>query len=477
MIATLRVIAWLLPLVTSALEAQRPQFAPAVRQFIAVDTPVVAIRNVRVIDGTGAPAREGQLVVIREGKIAFVGPSSPDRVPASALVMDGTGKSVIPGLVMMHEHLFFPVMGYGYVGHHASFPRQYLAAGITTARTGGSMDPYAELNVKRLIDSGVMAGPALDVTGPYLDGPSSSVTQMHRLADAAAARRFVNYWADAGITSFKAYTGITRDQLRSAVEEAHKRGLKVTGHICSVTFREAAEIGIDNIEHGGLNATDFDGAAKQPDVCPSAPNEERLTQLFLAKDPSVSSLIRFMVSRKVALTSTLAAWEPYVAGRGPVSQRVLDALGPVSRERYLQVRAQTAPDTGTAGQDMLRAAMTFEKMYADAGGVLLVGTDPTSYGGVVPGASSHRAIVLLVEACLSPLEAIKIATWNGASYLGRADRIGSISVGKAADLVLVAGDPSKQIQDLERVELVFKDGVGFDSAKLTESGKGTVGVR
>src|SRR6185437_8270463 len=147
-----------------------------------------------------------------------------------------------------------------------SFPRLYLAGGTTTARTGGSISPYGDIKLRLAIDRRAAIGPDLDGTGPYLNGPLPTLT-MHALAGQDDATRTVNYWADEGATSFKAYTTITRAELKAAIDAAHARGLKITGHLCSVTYREAAELGIDNLEHGFGVMTDF-FKGKQPDVCP-----------------------------------------------------------------------------------------------------------------------------------------------------------------------------------------------------------------
>ena len=109
--------------------------------------------------------------------------------------------------------------------------------------------------------------------------------------------------------------------------------------------------------------------------------------------------------------------------------------------------------------------------------MLLAGLDPTGIGGIVAGFGDQREVELLVEAGFTPLEAIKIATYNGAQYLGDLDMVGTIAPGKQADLVVIKGDPSQKIEDIENVEIVFKDGVGYDSAKLIESVKGLVGSR
>jgi hypothetical protein len=159
---------------------------------------------------------------------------------------------------------------------------------------------------------------------------------------------------------------------------------------------------------------------------------------------------------------------------------MLDALSPQAREAYLYRRQRPArlEKSGRAAEDwpaLIKRDMQLEHAFAEAGGLLLAGPDPTGNGGVVPGFGDQREIELLVEAGFTPVEAIKIATWNGAEYLGKQDQIGSVAVGKHADLVVVKGDPSKRIEDVENVEIVFKDGVGYDPVKLLESVRGRYG--
>src|SRR5207248_2648995 len=186
---------------------------------------------------------------------------------------------------------------------------------------------------KRLVDSGRMIGPKMHVTAPYLEGRGSFTPVMHELTGVDDARRMVNFWADEGATSFKAYMNITRDELRAVVEEAHKRGLKVTGHLCSVTFREAAEIGIDNLEHGLFPDSDF-VKDKKPDVCPAG---GAVNQSLVALDmngPEVQQTIRALIDHHVALTSTLPVFEASAplaqngigAARAVLSQRMLNTM-------------------------------------------------------------------------------------------------------------------------------------------------------
>lgn len=467
----LRIVLFLAAGVLAA-AAQAPPFAAPVRNFIKVNAPVVALTNARVIDGTGAPAKAQQTLVIRDGNIAAIGDTGGVAVPDGALTIDLAGKSVIPGLVMVHEHLYYPEGSgvYGQLG--ASFVRLYLAGGVTTMRTGGNVNGFMDLKLKQLIEQGQQAGPAIDATAPYLNGPNQFL-QMRDMKDAGEARRHVAYWTDMGATSFKAYMQITRVQLRAAVEEAHKRGLKVTGHLCSVTYAEAAAIGIDNLEHGFLAATDF-VADKQPDTCPGQGAGQRTIAALDPEGQPFKALVKTLVDRKVALTSTLTVFETFTPGR-PMPPG-LDVLLPELRQTFEAGYKRTSQNPQSVYTTLFPKALALERAFARAGGMLIAGTDPTGGGGVVPGYSNQRQLELLVEAGFTPLEAIRIGTLNGATYLGRAARVGSIAAGKQADLVVIAGDPSTAIADVRKVETVFKQGIGFDPAKLIASVSGTVGL-
>ncbi len=460
-------------LLAQASRGGRPALSQAVRQFVAVDTSNLALTHVRVIDGTGAAARTDQTVVIRDGRIVAIGDAARTPAPAGAQVLDLTGKSIIPGLVMVHEHLYYPT-GPGVYGNVTeSFVRLYLAGGVTSMRTGGNMNGYGEIGVKRAIDRGERAGPWIDATAPYLEGPGLGLAQVHELTDAADARRLIDFWNDAGATSLKAYMHITRDELRASVDEGHKRGLKITGHLCSVTYREAAELGIDNLEHGFFAATDFI-ADKKPDVCPGQAQGQASVAAVDPSSDAVKSLIQTLIQHHVALTSTLTVFETFTPGH-PMPPG-LDVLDPILREQFEQRFAATARNPRSNYAALYPKASHLEVDFYRAGGTLLAGTDPTGGGGVIPGYSDQREVELLVEAGLTPLEAIKVCTLNGATFLGRADRVGSLAVGKQADLVVIDGDPSARIEEIRHVNMVFKEGVGYDPAKLIASVRGKVGL-
>jgi imidazolonepropionase-like amidohydrolase len=461
-------------------------FSPQVKAFVKVDAPIVALAHVRVIDGTGAAAREDQTIILSQGKIESVADASSANVPKDAQVLDLHGYSVIPGLVGMHDHMFYP-MGNGIFGEMAfSFPRLYLAGGVTTIRTTGALEPYTDLELKKEIDSGKTPGPKIHVTGPYLEGAGSWALQMHQLTGPDDATKTVNFWLDQGVDSFKAYMFITPSELSAAVAAAHKRGAKVTGHLCSIGFREAAAIGIDDLEHGLLVDTEF-LPAKKPGVCPElSENPDLISKLDVNAGP-LHDMILDLVQRHVAVTSTLPVFEMgSFTGRPTIEKRVLDALSPDARTALLANRVRSSDSNRLRqqfGSDVspwpaaFRKEMEFEHAFSQAGGLLLAGLDPTGMGGVIAGFGDQREVELLVEAGFTSLEAIHIATANGAQFLGELDRIGTIAPGKQADLVVIKGDPSQKIEDIENVETVFKDGIGYDSTKLIESVRGVVGSR
>lgn len=442
--------------------------------FVAVNEPHLAITHVTLIDGTGAPAKRDMTVLIGDSRIDAVGPTKKIKFGPETKVIDGAGKTLTPGWVMVHEHLFYPTGKANYSAFLYSFPRLYLAGGTTTMRTGGTISPYGDLELKQAIAAHKVPGPDIDATGPYLNGPGLPILAMHVLKDTADAVRTVNYWADEGTTSYKAYMFITRDELKGAVDAAHARGLKVTGHLCSVTYREAAAIGIDNLEHGFAASTDF-VKDKQPDACP--PNALQSLIDLDPNAPEVKALMQDLIAHKVALTSTLTVFETFAAGRPEAPQGVRDLLIPELRKQYEDT--YTAIQAAPRGKDyavVFPKMMKLEKMYADMGGTLLSGTDPTGYGGVVPGYSAKRQVELLVEAGFTPEQAVKISTLNGAVYLGRDKDVGTVQAGKRADLILFDGDPASDPKAFDNIETVFKAGVGYRSQAIIDSLKGQVGL-
>ena len=468
--------------------AQTPN-SSGVAPFISVNAPVFVVMHVRVIDGTGAAPQDDQAIVVANGKIQSIGPAATVQAPAGAQQFDRAGYTIIPGLVGMHDHLYYTDSisvqrgTDGKIGEPGLYvaeipytaPRLYLAAGVTTLRTTGSVEPYTDLKVKQRIDANLMPGPKIDATAPYLEGAPTLFAQMHELTGPDDAKRLVDYWAAEGMTSFKAYMNITREELSVAIRQAHEHKFKLTGHLCSVTWHEAIALGIDDLEHGPVfTDTDF-VADKKPDACPQGTGARDSWMKLEVNGPEVQALIHDLVAHHVAVTSTLPVFEAFAPGRPKVQQRVLDAMSPESAQSYLIARSRIPMDSPFTA--LFKKEMDFELAFVKAGGLLLAGPDPTGNGATLPGFGNQREIELLVEAGFTPVEAIRIGSANGALFLGRQDRIGTLAAGKDADFVLIKGDPSKKIDDIENVETVFKDGVGYDSVKLIDSVRGQVGIR
>ena len=324
-----------------------------------------------------------------------------------------------------------------------SFPQLYLASGVTTARTAGSMDPYGDLGIKREIEAGRLLGPDLDLTTPYLEGAPPLIRRFHPLRDAADARALVRYWASLGFTSAKAYMNITSAELAAAIDEAHRHGMKITGHICSVGYEEAVAA-----RHRQSRARPVRRArrrprrARTPGRCARPRPGSVIAEVVqhVAPDaPAVQRLIRLLVARHVPVTSTLAVLEGGDRPDLDAIPHLHDLLAPDIWAWEVRRHAAEHPASAFYAT-MLGKEMAFERAFAAAGGVLMAGCDPTGDGHVIAGLGDQRNIELLHEAGFTIPEAIRIATLNGAIYLGRAASIGSLEVGKHADIVLLDGD-------------------------------------
>lgn len=482
-VATVAVCLWLGGAAGPAtVEAQRPsRFDASVAAFIAFDTSSVAITGATLIDGSGGPPRRGITILIRDGRFTAVGRDGEVRVPSDARQVDARGMSVVPGMVFMHEHLFYPTGGPGeaiYNPQFISFPRLYLAFGITTARTAGSVNFDGELTLKRYIDAGMSVGPRLVLYAPYINGPvpGKFVYQWTAVDGVDDVKRRVEFYSGLGAAGFKAYEHLTRAELGALIASAHARGLKVTGHLCSVTWPEAVALGIDNLEHG-LMVNSGLVASKREDECPGDLAMMTAAARVPLDGATVRDLTAELVRRGTAVTSTPTIWESFTGSPEVLSGRAQASLVPQLLEEYERSRQALAARRDSSVVHMLQNELRWERDYYRAGGHLLVGTDPTGYGGIIAGFGSMRALELLASSGLRVEEVIEIATMHGARFLGLEAELGSITPGKRADLLLVPGDLALDLTALRRPHLVFKDGVAFDSERLINSTRGLVGLR
>ncbi len=450
--------------------AQRPSPESEAASYVAIDAPVIALTGATLLDGAGGPARRGQTVLVEGNRIAAVGADADVRVPDDAHVLDLSGHTVMPGMVGLHNHMFYMAAGGRMNPMSYTGQRLYLASGVTTIRTTGSLATYAELNLKDEIERGLQPGPRIHITAPYMTG-DESLEIMTRFRSAEQARRFVRYWAAEGATWLKAYTTIRTNELAAAIDEAHKAGLKVTGHLCSISFTEAVALGIDNIEHGLTTNSDY-SPDKVKDECP-ADLRDTVARVDVSS-PEVQATFKAMIDADVAMTSTLAVYELFVQGRPTRDERTLRAMAPAVREDYLAAKAQI-DEIGRPEAGFLNA-MAYEKAFHDAGGLLAAGVDPTGNGGALPGYGDQRNYELFIEAGFAPEEAVQVLTANGARVLGVFGDLGTVEAGKLADLVVMRGDLTADPSVVRNVTVVFKDGVGYDSPSMLADVEGRVGI-
>ena len=461
-----------LALAVALLLSASPATAQDFQELVAVNGPVIALTHVKLIDGLGTPALEDQTILIEDDRITAVGPSGTVRVPAGAEVLDLTGHTVIPGLIGLHNHSYY-TGGRGRAAQLSfSGSRLYLASGVTTIRTTGARAPYEELNLRREIEAGRVVGPTMFTTGPYLTGEQGSLT-MARLKGPDQARRVVRYWAEEGVSWFKAYTWISRAELGAVIDEAHRHGVKVTAHLCSVGYQEAVALGIDNLEHGLFANSEY-APDKRPDECPQG-FRNAYADLDVGS-PEVQKTFRDMIDAGVAMTSTLVVYEISVSGRPPIDERVYDVLAPEIAEEVREIAIARRAGRGAISPAMLAKAMEYERAFVAAGGLLAAGVDPTGYGAAPPGLGDQRNYELLLEAGFSAPEVVQIMSANGAEVLGIDEDVGTIEVGKVADLVVIEGD-LEAAGNLHGTKIVFRHGVGWDSSKLIDSIRGIVGIR
>ncbi len=467
--------AFLTVLLPNSLFAQPSDFSSEVRQFVSHDAPVFMLKNATLIDGTGSAVQTGMSVLVEDGLIKSIGLDGSIGAPDNADIIDLDGKTLLPGLVMLHEHLFYNASADRFIQatQPIYFPRLYLAAGVTTARTAGSFEPYTDLKVKQAINAGRIIGPDLDTTAPFIEGAPAQFLQAPEIETTKEAKAFVNYWADQGMTSFKAYTQLKSEVLRAAIKQADRRGLKVAGHLCSITYADASNMGIDNLEHGFMLAPDF-VENKNPDECVNFP----LAQ-FLETDldsPTAQNLFKTLINNKTAITSTLAVLGRISGTINPPNPDAVEALGAGAKAHYLANHANAYQRTldNDLFERAVRKEMVWEKAFFDAGGLLVAGSDTTGLGGTVAGYANHEQIELLVQAGFSVVEAIQVVSLNGAISMGRDNEIGSIEPGKKANIIIVDGDITDDIRNIREITTVFKNGIGYDSKALFESARGQV---
>ncbi|MCB0669427.1 MAG: amidohydrolase family protein [Saprospiraceae bacterium] len=468
-----QILLFILVLAGPGVHAQE-SISEEVRKYVEYERGNYLLQNLVILDGAGNSGQEDVDIWIEGEIIKQIGKDLP--VPLNATVLDLSGKSATPGFVMLHEHMFYPKSSpdpaYGLDQMSYSFPLLYLAGGVTMMRTAGSIMPQADVNLKKWINQGKIAGPKIDVTSPHMDREGLPIVELFTFDDAEEARNQVDFYADLGTTSIKVYNFISREDLKAIVDAAHARNMKVTGHLCSVTYREAADIGIDNIEHGFGSCPDF-LTDKIPDQC-----DPFMQSALIQVDPEsaqVKDLINHLIQKKVALTTTINVWDPYT-GREVVPGGGIKALSPLAKENVYQ-RWNSKQGKDSVDYLIFNKLKILDKKFHDAGGLLVAGTDPTYDGRIVPGYANMRLLEILVEMGFTIPQAVKICTLNGAKYLELDQSIGTIESGKLADLIIMSKDITKDVSAIRSEKIVFKNGIGYNSEKLFKAAESFVGIR
>ncbi len=444
---------------------QRFDISDSLKLYVAYDERQIALINATIIDGTGGPIKRGQTIVMRDGYFELLGAEIDLNQLDGFTILDVSGKTIIPGIVGVHNHLHIP--RFPDIGEVAT--KLYLAAGVTTIQTCGSAAPHREVALARRIAEGQQIGPDVATSGPYFTGPGGN-PNMIIPRNAQHIRDTMQYWIQRGVSWFKVYRHTRPEDLQVIVEEAHRNNCKVTGHLCSITFEEAASMGIDGIEHGLNTASDF-RSNKEGGVCNGG--REYMDELEVSS-PEVRRLQQLLIDRGVYLASTLSIYESGVPNRAFADKRTLAAMSPYLRDQYAERRKRYDNEKSDLTRERrLKRSMAFEYQFFKMGGLLGSGADAGRHN--LPGYGDQRNFELLIEAGFSTEEAIQIMTGNGAAILER-DSIGTIQIGKRADLVLLDGRLEEDPSVIKKVELVFKGGVGYDAPRIIEATNGRVGV-
>jgi imidazolonepropionase-like amidohydrolase/predicted esterase len=449
-------VALLLPLAGCTIRpAHEPPSAPLV------------LRGVTVIDGTGRPPSADRDVVIVGERIAGVHASADRVYPSGARVLDLPGRYVIPGLIDTHAHvtvLFFEREGDGTTRTEyrrdlsERVLRLLLAHGVTTVRNP-SAPADAGVALRDDVARGLLAGPRILTSGEHLNDPRATPDEL---------RAEVRRQAEAGVDMVKVYSGLRPAQVAAAIDEAHRLGLPVVGHLQNTSWAEAARLGIDAITHGASWAT--------PDLPPERRSEYRQSMLgrldwleWLDLDgPELAATIRELAQRGIPVDPTLITYHTKFFGDDPRwTEHPDQALVPEIAARWREGRtfvADWTPDHFARARGLWPKMQALVRRYHEGGVLLAAGSDlPNAW--TIPGVSLHEEMELLVDAGIPAPEVIRIATRNGAAALGLLDELGTVEVGKRADLLVLSADPLADIRNTRSIEAVIQGGEVLDPAE------------
>jgi imidazolonepropionase-like amidohydrolase len=426
----------------------------------------LAITHVTVIDATGAPPQADMTVIVHDQRIAELGKSSEVRAPVHAVIVNGRGKYLIPGLWDMHVHTVF---GDWLPRDERVVLPLFVANGVTGVRDmGGDLDVLKEWRAQ--IAAGRLLGPRMFIAGPMLDGPTPRFPSSAPVANAADGRRVVDDLKAQGVDFIKFQSLIPRDGYFAAVDEAKKLGLTFVGHVPdAVRASEASDAGQKSIEHfTGI----FEGCSTIEDQLIKGPKS--VGRNVSTYDPArAKALIALMARNRTWQVPTLV-WErgQWLIDDIDLSHDPLTKYAPAAwkdRTWPMFVRA-ILQDMDT---DPLPVRKRFVQMELDmtlamfrAGVPFMAGTDTAAGVHIFPGFSLHDELALFVRAGLTPMQALQTATRNPAEFMDRLADLGTVERGKLADLVLLDANPLDDIANTRRIRAVVLAGRYLDRPAL-----------
>ena len=424
--------------VASAARDGMASLAQVASGFSARNPSVSAIVGGRLIDGTGRPAIENAVVVLKDGKIAAAGPAASTPVPAGAQIIDAKGKSVLPGLWEMHAH--FEQVEWGPI---------YLATGVTTARDVGNEREFI-VAARDAIAGGRGIGPRLVAAG-VVDGSGPTALGVVRVDSVEQAREQVQKYKAAGFQQIKIYSSVKRNILEAVTAEAHRLGMTVTGHIPQgMNAIEGIESGMDQINHVMyLAAVMVD--EKTGTVSEDSPRVKSVIKLLQEHHTVVDPTLALLEIILHPTDKPISAFEPGILKVAPELREGLETMG-------------VPPQGGAQSEARFRTLLATVSVLHAAGIPMVAGTDQA-----VPGFSLDREIELYVKAGFTPMEAIQAATLVPARAMGMETESGTIEPGKRADVIVVDGNPLETISDIRKVSVVFAAGRMFQPAPLLSS--------
>ncbi|MCH8866611.1 MAG: amidohydrolase family protein [Proteobacteria bacterium] len=428
----------------------------------------VIVRGGWLFDGISDTRRLNTGIVIRDGVFVAIDADLTESDLAAATVIDLTDSAtILPGMIDLHAHYNFDLVDNGRAEEVVYNGIIFLANGVTSTWSAGEFFPDRVLEQRDLIDAGEAIGPRLFASGPYFGGFRCEYSIKTALDDCIAwpndiseaeIRAEVDYWASRGIVSIKIKQA-TPEEARILIEQAHTHGMTTTGHLTNydgeydVQLRDAILMGIDRVEH---QLTLGSGGPRSADM-------QAMIDLILEHDVYYDANLQMYggINLRNELGSDMI-WTNEARYFTPYAQALLEKRGP--------------PPPESDAAEFSQRVLELIKLYESGGErLLVVGTDEPVYTSLLPGFAYHRELLAMVHAGLPSVVVLKAATINGANALGVADKLGSIAVGKLADLYVARGNPLDDIKAARDVQLVIKAGVIYDAESLLESAEGKIG--